>query len=289
MNVEPSVIEGMRRRYSCRRYLDRTIEPGLKTSMEAFLGDEQQGPLGSKARFQLIAASEGDTDSLKGLGTYGLIKKATGFIVGAVEKGPKDLEDFGYLMERAILKSTELGLGTCWLGGIFSKSNFAKRLGLTEGEIMPAIAATGYADEAGRGSDLIRKGAGSDRRLPEASLFFDGAFGQSLTKEASGPYQKVFEMVRWAPSASNRQPWRVVKTGTGWHLYLARNKNYGKGTLIFSLLRIADLQRVDMGIAMCHLELSARELGLKGDWVLDDPGLLCPDRTEYTITWRPSI
>ena len=31
----------------------------------------------------------------------------------------------------------------------------------------------------------------------------------------------------------------------------------------------ADLQRVDIGVAMCHFELTAREQGLAGEWVKD--------------------
>ena len=52
------------------------------------------------------------------------------------------------------------------------------------------------------------------------------------------------------------------------------------------MLRIADLQRVDMGIAMCHFELVARERGLAGSWVVRDPGIPLPGKdTEYTVTW----
>jgi nitroreductase len=97
-------------------------------------------------------------------------------------------------------------------------------------------------------------------------------------------------MVRIAPSASNKQPWRIVQTGNAWHFYLQRTKRYGKGTLLFKFLRLADLQRVDMGIAMCHFELTARSLGLQGHWIVEEPESLndklqIPEETEYTITW----
>ena len=41
-----------------------------------------------------------------------------------------------------------------------------------------------------------------------------------------------------------------------------------------------------MGIAMCHFELTARETGLKGRWVLNDPQLQIPDEIKYTVTWE---
>ena len=92
-------------------------------------------------------------------------------------------------------------------------------------------------------------------------------------------------MVRLGPSASNKQPWRIIKDGNAWHFYLQRTRGYGDG-LTFKLLRLADLQRVDMGIAMSHFELTATELGLKGQWVIQEPEIEKPDRlTEYTVSW----
>jgi hypothetical protein len=68
--------------------------------------------------------------------------------------------------------------------------------------------------------------------------------------------------------------------------YLHRTPGYGHGTLVSTLLRLADLQRVDMGIAMCHFELAARESGVEGSWILDAPGIQTSEaRTEYVASW----
>ena len=99
-----------------------------------------------------------------------------------------------------------------------------------------------------------------------------------------------------APSASNKQPWRVVRRGADWHFYLQRTKGYGKGSPLFAVLRLADLQRVDLGIALCHFELTARESGLTGGWVFDGPSAASVGadaaapgaRVEYSATWRPA-
>ena len=79
----------------------------------------------------------------------------------------------------------------------------------------------------------------------------------------------------------------AVRCGSDWHFYLQRTKGYGKSSPLFKVLRIADLQRVDLGIAMCHFELVARESGVDGSWVVDDPGLDLPGPgIEYSATWR---
>ena len=250
MRFATSVAEVVRQRRSHRKYLEKPLAGEAQRALTAFLAENRDGPFGGRARFALVAATAEDRTALKGLGTYGFIRGVTAFIVGAIERGARDFEDYGYLMERAILVATDLGLGTCWLGGTFSKSGFAGRVGLGGGELMPAVAAVGYPEDESFSRDRIRRMAGSNFRLPPEELFFDAAFGTPLPPADAGAYAGALEMVRWAPSASNRQPWRVVRTQAGWHFYLARTKGYGKGTLLFAVLRLADLQRVDMGIAM---------------------------------------
>ena len=59
-----------------------------------------------------------------------------------------------------------------------------------------------------------------------------------------------------------------------------------RGSLKFVLLGLADLQRVDMGIALCHWELALRDLGRVGKWLVEDPGLeVSTTETEYVATW----
>ncbi len=279
------VTEIIQKRCSCRSYVDRPIEERERQRLAEFLSSNRTGPFGTKARFELVAATEEDRKALRGLGTYGFIRGATAFIVGAVSRSDKDMEDYGYLMERAVLLATDIGLGTCWLGGTFNKSRFAKKISASDGESVPAVVAVGYMASKRRPLDtMIRRSAGSHSRLPWEKMFFRGKFGVPLSPEAAGAYAVPLEMVRLGPSASNKQPWRIIEDGGAFHFYLQRTKGYGRS--VFGLLRIADLQRVDMGIAMSHFELAADELGLRGRWEINEPGIEKPDDlTEYTASW----
>ena len=274
------------RRYSCRTYLERPISVDDRAALDAVMAEKTTGPLGSRARFGLIASTPGDAGALRRLGTYGFIKGATGYIVGAVRKGPGDLEDFGYLLEEVILHATELGLGTCWLGGTFTRSTFTSRFGgVARHETIPAVVSIGYPGDDG--TERIREREEGSRRFPPDDLYFAGEFGRPLGPERLDGYAEALEAVRMAPSATNKQPWRVVRRGDDWHFFLVRTKGYGKGSPWFKLLRIADLQRVDLGIAMCHFELVARESGRSGRWAVEDPGLTLPGPgIEYIATWR---
>lgn len=279
------VTEIIRQRFSCRRYFEKPIEGDTRERLIRFLSSNGTGPLGSSVRFHLLAATEQDRSSLKGLGTYGVIKGATGFIIGAVRHSKKNLEDYGYLMERAILYATDIGLGTCWLGGTFTRSRFAKKISASNTEIIPAVTSIGYSAERGRFEGTMRQLVGADNRQPWENLFFRKKFGDALPPDEAESYAEPLAMVRMGPSASNKQPWRIIKDGNIWHFYMQRTKGYGT-TLTFKLLRLADLQRVDMGIAMSHFELTANECGLKGKWVVKEPQIEKPNRlAEYTVSW----
>ena len=120
--MQNPIRELIKQRYSCRRYQDKPIDGEQQRLLKDFLGLKSAGPLGARARFVLVASTDRDRQSLKGLGTYGLIRGAVGFIAGTAERGQRDLEDYGYLMEHAVLFATDLGFGKSWLGGTFSAS-----------------------------------------------------------------------------------------------------------------------------------------------------------------------
>jgi nitroreductase len=282
-----SITDLISQRYSVRKYRETPIPENTQTELQTRLDTIQSGPFGTHLRLRLVAATESDNQSLRGLSAYGSVKNPAGYIVGAVKVGEHALEDYGYAMEQAVLAATSLGLGTCWVGGVFSKSGFAQKIGKGKDEVVPAITPTGYAEEDAHFGDPAWKRTRTNGRLPGEALFFEGKFGQPLEQGSINGYAEALEMVRQAPSASNKQPWRILRAGKEWHFYCLRTPGYGKDTLLFKLLGIADLQRLDIGIAMCHFELTARQLELNGEWVSSDPGLPLIDKnTVYIATWK---
>ena len=276
------ITDIIRQRKSIRSYTDQPIEKEKEASLNAFLSENTTGPFGTKSRFILIAATAQDKESLKGLITYGMIKNPAGFVVGAVENKPHNLEDFGYLMEKIILKATDLGLGTCWLGGTFNTGGFAQKIALQSNEVLPAVTPVGYAvTKLSVMDSVIRTSAGANNRKPWSSLFYKD--DNPLSIEQAGRYATPLEMVRLAPSANNFQPWRIIKESKAnlFHFYIRRVP----GLKQLSFMK-SDLQRVDIGIAMCHFALTAEEEGLQGIWRVNDPrsgGMA--KKLEYIATW----
>jgi hypothetical protein len=280
------ITDVIRQRFSCRTYLETPIPTEKRQKLRGFIESMLNGPFGGRPHFSLVAADKQDSRALKDLSTYGFIKDATGYIIGTLDSGEKNLEDYGYQMEQIILFATSLDLGTCWLGGSFTRSSFARKISAENDALIPAVTAIGeIASVEDARNGLLRRQINADQRLPWTQLFFNQRFGTPLAQPDAADYGTPLEMLRLGPSASNKQPWRVVKDGSAWHFYLKRTKGYPQGTLT-RFLGIADIQRLDMGIAMCHFELTARELGLPGKWACAEPAIAKPDElTEYTVSW----
>jgi len=273
-------IDTINRRVSCRTYKNILIKEADRKKLVDLILTNVQGPFGNRMRFELIDLMGKDADKLTTLATYGMIKGASTFIVGAVTKGDRAMEDYGYCMEKIVLMATDLGLGTCWLGGTFNRSASASRINKRDDEVIPAISPLGYPKDKSIRNSVIRIIARSNSRKAWEKLFFYGDSDVSLPRGIESAYQLGLECVRIGPSASNRQPWRIIKEKDKdvYHFYLSRTPGYGR------LYPDVSLQDVDMGIAMCHFELAVREMNRKGRWENvqfphEQKGL------EYIVSW----
>jgi hypothetical protein len=260
-------------RKSVRTYKDIAIPKKDKSAIKDFICGDIKTPFSSEIRFEMIETAELDRDEVRSLGTYGIINGAKNFIAGTVKKEPsidgkisiaaEKFMDYGFAMEKIILYLTDAGFGTCWLGGTFKKAGFARKINIADNEIIPAVTPFGYEGERRALMDrMIRGMAGSRHRRQWNETFFKNDFVTPLSIEEASVYAKPLEMVMIAPSASNKQPWRIIKDKQTklFHLFLQRTKNYNKIPLG------VDIQTLDIGIAMCHFELTCLELGIEGCW-----------------------
>ena len=157
---------------------------------------------------------------------------------------------------------------------------FEKAAGLREGLVMPAVSPLGYpAAKKSLRETVMRRGVGADSRLPGEKLFFCDSFDTPLSGKAPEPCSDLLEFVRWAPSAVNKQPWRVVLRGDRYHFYLKHDKGYTSDA-------VGDMQKIDMGIAICHFCCGLEEQGRTWSLELKDPGISAPADTLYIATLR---
>jgi len=270
----------MRARHSVRTYQPFPVPNDDK----AVLVETMRTVSEDGQRFAWFERPPGDT-LVERLGTYGVIKGAHTFLVGVLPKGAKEEREvalqFGWRFEQVILKATELGLGTCWLGGTFNPNTFARDINLQANEQIVMVSPVGFAADSKHFIDeLSTQIADSSSRLPWDSIFFSRYLEQALSEEEAGAFAQPLEMVRLAPSAVNTQPWRVMRDARGFHFYGLDVRYYG-------ITRNDFLRNNDMGIAMSHFALACRGSQLEGKWQVMDAMEMYKNLT-YFASWIPA-
>lgn len=270
-----NLLEAMEIRTSVRTFTGAALDGMQRTRLMETLAEA--GPFGTCPRTALLDASRVQQVGTKGadgvsggvrIGTYGIVKNPAAFLAAIVrgtdgmpdegEKG-RALFDLGFIVEKFVLEATRLGLGSCWLGGTFEKGSAAAAAGVRQNEILRALIAVGApAGSRALLDRLIRGAAGSSGRLPASSIARVRS-GQDPALLGEPATARIIEAVRRAPSASNKQPWRLSFAreeggAISVDLGLEREARYEK-------LAGYGIQAIDGGIAARHVEIAAVELG----------------------------
>lgn len=270
------IAETIKKRCSVRTYQDKELEPDVREMLQSYM-DNLENPFGMQVKKYIIdkkLASEGEK-----LGTYGVIKGASTFM--GISVPDKDLAHVaaGYEFENLILEATAFGLGTVWLAATFNREGFASAMGVPKDELFPAISPVGYpAAKRSLTESLMRTAMRSSSRKEWSTLFYLDNFQTPLHKDEAGDYAEPLEMLRLAPSDKNTQPWRVLKSGNGYHFFVTYKSGISRGEEI--------IKRVDAGIALSHFHQTAIELGLKGCFKQTEPkNIELPQNTYYITSW----
>ncbi len=259
------LMETIKARKSVRTFDGKPLTEEHRKDLEAYVQD-LPNPFDIPVRFVFMDAAK------EGLSSPVLTGEPM-YLAGIVKKSPYADVAFGYSFEKLVLHAQDLGIGTVFIGGTMKRELFEAAAGLQEGEMMPCMSPLGYpAKKRSLKEGMMRKGIGADSRKDASELFFDGDFGTPL--HASEDMARVLEMVRWAPSAVNKQPWRIVYRDGVYHFYEKHDKGYLDE-------RVGDMQKVDMGIALCHFVMGLEEQGKRFECCVCDPGLALPADTEY--------
>ena len=163
--------------------------------------------------------------------SYGMFSGVRSVIV---LKGAADLPDLaeklGYYGEQLMLDLTDMGLGTCWVGGTFDRGQFA----IPNGETMLCVITVGHVAEQSTREKLIRHALSRKRKPVSPRL--------RGYETAPAWVLAAMEAVRLAPSAVNRQ--KPVFT-------------YDGGTVTAAVDASRAMDWIDLGIAKLHFAEAA--------------------------------
>ncbi len=259
-----SICSTIRRRISVRHYESRPVPEELLQAVVS--SGENSMPLDNTIRIRFHLIREGKVVAEQMIiftGKRWLFGSAPHFIIATSEEKPLFMLNMGFRMEQMILFATQQGLGTCWVGGMFTEERIGAFLGLDKGERVIVLTPLGYPDTSFYGRvthDVIELGAMNfGRRKPLKQIAFGPEWGSPLETEDK-ELLEVLECARLAPSWANTQPWRFLVSETE---VIAVADARGR----YSAVRDGKhYYRLDVGIAMSHFFLATREMGWRGSW-----------------------
>ncbi|HHX59525.1 MAG TPA: nitroreductase [Epulopiscium sp.] len=236
-------------RKSIRKYEMTSLPEDLMTEIKTYINSVKYLDDSIKVELSYL-----ETNEVKNL----LPIKAPHYICVYSETKDGYLMNIGFILQQIDLYLSAKGIGSCWLGMAKPAKGILKQ---KEGMDFVIMLAFGNSEESVRRKDLLEF---KRKELDDIST-------------AKGA-NKLLEPVRIAPSATNSQPWFFTGNESELHLHrtklsLIKTPVYGK------------MNQIDMGIAACHLYLSALEQNKKVDFTVKemDPDEI-PKGYQYMIS-----
>lgn len=235
----------MFRRKSVRKFAKDPLEASRLESLQNFI--KELTPLYGDIRTEIAILSENEVKSI-------LPIKAPHYVVAYSEAKEGHLVNAGFMLQQVDLFLSANGIGACWLGMGTPQKESASRNGLEYIIAMP------FGDP----EEPIHRESTAEFKRKALSEITD-------IKGA----EELLEAVRLAPSASNSQPWFF--TGSADSIIVCRS--------LPNLLRAAlygKFNRIDMGIALCHLRIAALHMGRAIEFSREEASI--PKGNEYITT-----
>jgi nitroreductase len=270
------IIETIKKRKSCRTFSQETLNAADKKTLEDFIKANNSSLNHETVNFVII---EKAIEDKKMKLDYGLIRGHNTYVLGKTRSSQASRVNYGYLMEKLVLKAAEINVSTCWIG--YFDIDYFNELSVEDGYEIPGIIIIGYAKEKPNLQDkFARLTVSASKRSTWDKLFFNYKSKTPLAPDNIKSYADSLEMLRLAPSSGNTQPWRIFfeETGKEFHFFKkAISKRY----------ETKGLHDIDMGIALAHFELTSLHKGLSGSWTdrskENKPQV---EGLQYIMTWK---
>jgi nitroreductase len=231
-------VDAIYRRRSIRKYLNEELHVGILEEIKDACKSVRKLYEDIDMDFHVVENGIKIQNIITGIiGNYGKIR-APHYIVATANKKEGYLESVGFALESIVLSLTDMGIGTCFIGGDIRKQLLNNIIPIKNGHEVVIIIAFGYPrDDEAVGKKIIK----SRKRM-------------DITEITSGYVTKswhhIMDAVRMAPSAMNNQPWRFFINKNIIDIYSLK-KNY-----IFAK-HLQEMNRLAVGIALYHLCIAA--------------------------------
>jgi len=246
------------KRKSVRKYTDEPLDIRAVSEILEFAGKAE--PLHKEIKTQIQVVSKDEVNVF-------LPVRSPHYLMMTSEPSEGYLENAGFLLQQIDLFLSSKGYGSCYVGMALPTKE-ARRMSELEYVIVLAF---------GKPAEPLHRMDPSEFRrkpLPEISnlseLIEDIESFDAMTD--------MMDSVRLAPSATNGQPWFMVPDTGKIDFYCA------KPGLIKSI-GYKKMNKIDMGIAICHCSLAASHAGISCKFIFETVAeARCPKDHYYTGT-----
>ena len=234
------MIQAINSRKSIRNYKQESLSPEDLQKIKIIIKNTK--PLFDNIPTESFLIEDGEKvhATFKGLVAKYTKVKAPQYLAFTSEIKEGHLENIGFIGEEIVLKLTQLGIGTCWLGSAIKQEIFKTIVKVQDKQSYIILIALGYPTQQLK---LVE-----NRKRLDKSKVITGAYDHQ--------YEPIIQALIAAPSAVNSQPWKLSINNNKFDLYL-ENRN------ILTKKMLKDMNRIDMGIGLNHFYNSAIELGYK--------------------------
>jgi len=207
------------KRKSCRSYTGVPVSDKIISQIEGFCGTVKSLYDGIRVKFDLVAREQ----------VRCFLPWTTPQLIAVFsEKKQGWLENAGFMAQQLDLYLQKLGLGVCWLG-------------------MGKLGSTASAEIRETGMEfVILLAFGEPKGSPWREV---SGFKRKSLDEIADKHDIRLEAARLAPSSVNCQPWYFVHNANGFHVYC-------KGQGLIPTKMLSSMNRIDIGIALCHMYIS---------------------------------
>ena len=286
--TDEELFHAVQIRKSTRTYNGVELKPEHVELIEKYLHDKERmtGPFGHTFRIEFINNANIDKD----IATYGYIKEFKAILMAVSKSDPATLFEMAYVLHGLVLQLTQADVQTIWIGGAFNHQDAINTLSLAQDELVAAVVPLGYESSKKRLLfDYVAPvilGAKNRRDDVYFNLDFETPLNHTVSK-----YSDALDIARRAPSAKNKQPWRVVvdEIHNALHMYakFSLRDEVGNGRKQYS----CPPEYLDLGTYYRSLEIALKHIGLKGTLTISQPDITIPvdQDIEYIATWTEKI
>lgn len=223
----------MFKRKSIRKYDMNSLDDKTLSDAKSFIKEIKPLVSGIKTDMQVI--SQNDVKSFMSI-------KAPHYVVVFSENKDGYLTNIGFMLQQLDLYLSANGLGACWQGMAKPAKDIVSKSEL-EFVIMLAF---------GKPAESLYRSDRSEFKRNSIETIRDKA-----------DFDDLLEAVRIAPSATNSQPW---------YFHIEGNKLYANCIKLnpIKALIMEKMNKIDMGIGLCHLSIAAKHLGKELKFLLNE-------------------